>query len=391
MRHLTRRQILLGASVAVPVAACGGRAANEAAQPLEPTDAGLPGDDAARLDVIAPDASAGTDSAANAGAVKALSRPGVVIEVAHPGAVVNHVVQAAAVQQIMKRAMLELTGKATETDAWRAFFGPSDVVAIKVNPFGYPSFFSQIATVAEVIRGLNLAGVTNANIIVYDRYTDYLAQVGYPAALPAGVRFGGAVVTTAEQTALTGYDAATFVDLPRVADGLDPTVALNRRSHLCDVVSKEVTKVVNVPVLKDHWTAGVTCALKNMTYGLVNNTARSHDGESNWTIEFLPAVASMQKLRDKVVLHVADLLIACYDGGPDPSPSTFEYGALVLGSDPVAIDRVCLEILERQRAKMSLPAVATLPGRQAQYIERCGAAGLGISDLAKITHRTIVV
>ena len=56
---------------------------------------------------------------------------------------------------------------------------PADVVAIKVNPFGYPNFYSRPATVAEIIRGLNLAGVPNDNIVIYDRYTDYLAQVGY--------------------------------------------------------------------------------------------------------------------------------------------------------------------------------------------------------------------
>lgn len=154
-------------------------------------------------------------------------------------------------------------------------------------------------------------------------------------------------------------------------------------------MSNEVTKVVNVPVLKDHWTAGVTCALKNVTYGCVNNTARSHTEAGNWIDELVPAIALMPKLREKVVLHIADLLVACYAAGPDPSTSTFDYGALLFATDPVALDRIAWQILDAQRAKMALPPVADMPERKPQYVLRCADAGLGIADIAKIDHRVL--
>ena len=117
--------------------------------------------------------------------------------------------------------MLELTGQATECAAWRALFSPNDVVAIKVNPFGWPNFYSRPATVAEIIRGLNLVGIPNQNIVIYDRYADYLAQVGYDKLLPSGVRFASAVLTTADQTSLQGADPATFVEFEQVDNASD--------------------------------------------------------------------------------------------------------------------------------------------------------------------------
>ena len=45
---------------------------------------------------------------------------------------------------------------------------------------------------------------------------------------------------------------------------------------MCHFVTKQVNKVINLPVLKHHQSAGVTIALKNMSHGMVNNVNRSH-------------------------------------------------------------------------------------------------------------------
>ncbi len=319
------------------------------------------------------------------------SRPGLVVEVNDPTSLVQGQVQAGRVRGMMSRGLMELTGATDETMAWGTFFVESDVVVVKVNPFGYPKTYTRAETVAEIVRGLGLVGVPPKNVIVYDRYTEYLAQVGYDKALPAGVRFASSVSTLGSQTALDTYDAATFVEFAKVDLGLDPTVAQNRRSYLCDVVSREATKVINVPVLKDHAGAGVTATLKNMGYGLFNNTARTHLTD-NWYPDFMVASAGHPVLRSKVVLHVVDLLIPGYDLGPDPSDFTFDYASLMFGTDPVAMDRVCLGILDEARVAHSLPKEAdSLPKRQPEYIEACGAAGMGVSNIAAIDRRKILI
>jgi hypothetical protein len=330
-----------------------------------------------------------------------------VVEVSHAGVVVGDRVQDAAVGPMMTRGMLELTGKATEAAAWSSLFDPTDVVGIKVSPVGYPSVYSHAATVNAIIHGLNLAGVTNDKIVVFDRYKDYLDSVGYPALLPAGIQFVGVVPTyTEDQTDITGYDPLVFVDLPRVYPGDDATDPSKRRSHLVNVVSNVVTKVINVPALKDHISAGITCALKNMTYGCVSNVSRTHCAPDNWTKDFIPAIAAIPRLRQKVVLHIADALVACYDGGPGPPGGSFKpfvRSSLLFSRDPVALDRIGWEILDTERAKNGLPALANTGGmlvdpsfepfdeRQPQHVLAAGAAGLGIADLAKIEHRQIAI
>jgi hypothetical protein len=403
--RVSRRQALLaGAVLAVPaVTGCGAQVSEGGPTP-EPGPEPQPGPQ--------PDPAVPSPVGEHRPPVDALeprprSTAGVVVQISHPGAVVGEKIQAGPVRQMMTRGMCELTGLSDEAAAWRSFFSPDDVVGIKVSPVGYPKVFSQLETVAEIVRGLMLAGVASDKIIIFDRYKDYLEAIGYPASLPAGVRFASAAATYFEdQTDPTGYDASDYVDIARVYPGDDLGDPQKRRSYLSPIVSKQVTKVVNVPALKDHVSAGVTLALKNMTYGCVNNVSRTHVAPDNWTKDFIPAVASMSTLRKKVVLHIADALVACYDGGPgppDPTFKTFTCASLLFATDPVALDRIGWAILDEQRGKMGLPPLAqcglTLTNggleafneRQPQHVLAAGAAGLGVSDLASITRRNFVL
>ena len=42
------------------------------------------------------------------------------------------------------------------------------------------------------------------------------------------------------------------------------------------LVTEQVTKIVNVPNMKDHGATGVTGCLKNIAYGGFSNVARTH-------------------------------------------------------------------------------------------------------------------
>jgi hypothetical protein len=302
--------------------------------------------------------------------------------------------------------MRELTGARDETAAWKRFFSPADVVGVKVCPVGRPLSISQPETVLEVIRGLNLAGVPNERIVVFNRYKDEAEECGFHKVLPRGVRWAYASAKFDEiQTGLEGYDRNAFVEMERVLPGQDAENPVNRRSHLCDIVSKEVTKVVNVCCLKDHASAGVTMALKNLSHGLVNNVSRSHASAAlNWCDTFIPTVVAMPKVREKAVLHIGDGLIGTYDGGPgiwNRHFRTWEYRSMFFATDPVAMDRIAWAILDAKRAEENLPPLAetgrTLknPGhegfdrRQPEHVLLAAKAGLGEADLKKIDHRKI--
>ena len=105
--------------------------------------------------------------------------------------------------------------------------------------------------------------------------------------MPDGIRWGGltpeddeiasSIVSRAfRNDPVAGYDRDEFVEMNLVGQGSDPKDERNHRSHLGTLVTKTGNKIVAIPVLKDHGSAGVTGALKNMSHGTVNNVSRSH-------------------------------------------------------------------------------------------------------------------
>ena len=61
--------------------------------------------------------------------------------------------------------MVELTGAEDAVAAWRSFFEPGEVVAIKVNPVGNPLAISSPELMLAVIDGLKAAGVKPKDIV----------------------------------------------------------------------------------------------------------------------------------------------------------------------------------------------------------------------------------
>src|SRR5262245_2290204 len=114
--------------------------------------------------------------------------PGRVVEVNHPGSVNDsNVIYPEAVRDMVDRGMRELTGAEHSSEAWKRFFGPDDVVGIKVNPVGrryrptQTPAISSPALVVEVVQGLKQAGVRPHNIILFERYADQFRDAGYEA------------------------------------------------------------------------------------------------------------------------------------------------------------------------------------------------------------------
>jgi uncharacterized protein DUF362 len=332
---------------------------------------------------------------------------GRVVEVAHPGSVVDGRVNRDAVRDMVHRGLLDLTGEKEAASAWRRFFVKGDVVGIKVNPVGNPHAISNPAVVLEIIDGLRQAGLPAADILVFDRYRDQFIEAGYRDILPPGVRWDAAArAYDGVQLGIEGYDPDVFLDLPLVGRGFqDPNDPRARRSHVALIVTKKVNKIINVPVLKDHGTGGVTLALKNMSHGMVNNVCRSHSEGSrrhpapalNACGQFIPAVVSLPAIRSKVVLHILDGLKAVYEGGPSADPRyVWEQKTLSFATDPVAMDRIGWEVIDAKRQEMGLPPVGESKWqgrcfRQPEHIFFAGALGLGEADREQIDLRRLAL
>ena len=402
--------------------------------------------------------------------------PGRVIEVRDPGSVrADYSIVADAVKKMMDRGMCELTGADHATEAWRSFFQPDDRVGIKVNPVGMQGdrrdvvgAISSPAVLLEIVAGLKSAGVSPRHIIVFERYAREFRRAGYEAVMREramdGIRWyassadGGNLQVDIEgydgerdlDPHVVGYDPDVFVQMNFAHPQHDPRDDRRLRSHLSVIVTRMVDKVITIPVLKDHRSAGVTMALKNLSHGFSNNVARSHIDSiyrldhfrtgPNQCNTFIPTAAAQMPLRAKATLHILDGLIGVYEGGPgtwNRTWATWPYKALFFATDPVAMDHVGWDIIDGKRvqegwlpvAKMGLmqdappdvqlmlarkvaalagagsidsnslskAAQRYLDGRETEVFDRrtpehiylAGTVGLGVFDAERIEHRRI--
>jgi len=391
------------ASILASAAGCAGRSSpeagsGEAAEPASPKDATS---SAAAQPAQAPSASAPPGIPG--------PYPGRVVAVRHPGSLQNRKVVQEAVHAMVDRGVRELVGASDAVEAWKRFFAKGDVVGVKVNPVGYPHAISNYELVREVASGLQSAGVRPEDIVIFDRYRAQLIKAGYVKNLPEGCRWDASVEDYDDvQLGIEGYDPDVYREMELVShDHHDPADPRTRRSHLSLIVSRKVNKIVNLPVLKDHASAGVTLALKNMSHGFVNNVARSHGNPAtNACNTFIPAIVSHPTIRAKVVLHILDGIRGMFDGGPSGyMGSTWEHHTLYFATDPVAMDRVGWDEIDARRILRGLPPVAEsrwMPAqndddhrrhsfRQPEHIELSAALGLGVFERERIDLRRVEI
>ena len=332
--------------------------------------------------------------------------PGRVVEVDHPASVRDGVPDPEVVRLMVDRGIAALTGIAEPVEAWRSMFEKGDVVGIKVNPVGRPLAISNFATLHAIVAGLESAGVPARDVIVYDRYQDQFLDAEYEKNLPGGCRWDWASPSYDDvQLDIFEYDPDVFATLDIVdATRHDPREERTRRSHVARFLTRKVNKLICIPVLKDHGSGGVTLALKNMSHGLVNNVARSHGShDTNTCNVFIPAICALPIVRQKAVLQVLDGLNAVYQGGPSAQKRyVWSPRSLFFATDPVAMDRIGLDIVDDKRVREGLPPVAeagrlgknptrreAFDYRQPQHIAGAGTLGLGRSDKEEIDHRVI--
>jgi uncharacterized protein (DUF362 family) len=327
--------------------------------------------------------------------------PGRVVEVSHPDSIASNRVSQPTVGRMLERGMRELTGESSTKAAWSRFVDPADVVGIKINPSGAPACCSSPEIIREIIAAVQSAGVPVRNIVVYDRYSYEIDIGSYQALLPPGVRVIGIQDGFQDKT---GYDPNIYCQANFFGEW-------ETRSYMANIVSGGVTKIINVPTLKDHSASGVTGCLKNLGYGTFNNVARSHRAPFSFTNPLIGVMCSTEPLRSKAVLHIMDGMRQVWHGGPLTQEQDFIYqaGTLLIGTDPVAIDTVELQIIDKKRQLEGAPSVwehdpksITSDGRefyhdahknlfyrQPGHIAAAGKLGLGVSDLARIDRRQI--
>jgi hypothetical protein len=249
----------------------------------------------------------------------------------------------AIVREMMARGMRTLTGAGTTREAWARFFDATDVVGIKVNCGGYPHCISAYEIVAETVRQLTELGIPLSQIYVYERFQNQMDECNYAAHLPAGVK-SEAAERANRNVDNSGYDPATYLDADLFGEE-------DTRSNMMKLVSQRLTKIINIPNMKDHGATGVTGCLKNIAYGSFSNVARTHQNGKSHTYSVVGTLAAMEPLRSRTVLQIMDGLRGVWHGGPFARTTRYVFypRQMMFGTDPVSIDRLLLDIIEKER------------------------------------------
>jgi uncharacterized protein (DUF362 family) len=309
-------------------------------------------------------------------------------------------VNAPVVKEMLAQGMRDLVGKRDVRDCWAHFFAPSDVVGIKVNCSGAPGIMSTPAVVAGIVENLIAVGLPPNQIYIYERFPDQMDSVRYDRFVPAGVQIHA---VEKARGSILNYDPNTYVEVSFFGEE-------DTRSNMVRLVSERLTKIINVPNMKDHGAAGVTGCLKNIAYGNFSNVARSHYREKTNTYSFIGTLASTEPLRSRTVLNIMDGLRGVWHGGPFSPTRRFRFypKRINFGTDPVAMDRLLIDIIDDKRKAEGAVSVwdrsmeHVRPGRDSRsdpnlnafirepgHIEYAAGKGLGVYDIQKIQNKSI--
>jgi uncharacterized protein (DUF362 family) len=241
-----------------------------------------------------------------------------------------------------------------------------ETVGIKVN-CQVPLMSTQWKVVGAVVKGLVGMGIPQKNIVIWDADSESMkwTSMGWIRSVFPQIR----LATTDKLK--DPFDSSKSMDI------------LGNRTCLSRLLTG-ADHLINVPVLKNHFEAGITFALKNHLGSAGENMKdrqkifhlppeeknRWHKilGRGSPKAEAIALINTAPDIKDKTRLIVGDALFGVCTMGPI-SPPDFAYNGLIVGTDPVATDHQVRLIIENERKKRNLPIV---PSTQIDHAIKLG-------------------
>lgn len=246
-------------------------------------------------------------------------------------------------------------------DAWKKVVKPGEVIGLKVNCLsGLGS--TNVELVDIICEKLLHIGIKKSDIVIWDRQNSDLEDGKFQ------IKYNNNAIKCIGNEVL----------------GFENTFEIfgSSASLVCQTLTRVCDGIINLPVLRDHGIAGVTIAMKNM-FGAIHNPNKFHLNVGN---PYIPDVYSYPSIKNKVRLTICDAITAQYEGGPSFMPHwRWNYGGLLIGTDPVALDYTGWQIIEKERKKRGLKSLKEA-GREPIYISTAADSNhnLGTNDPNKI-------
>jgi uncharacterized protein (DUF362 family) len=270
--------------------------------------------------------------------------------------------------RLLSTAFRVLAGEKDDKSAVKKFF-PGGVIGMKTNCLARSFNSTPTALTDALSLLLTRTGFDENDLIIWERTSRELSQAGYTLnASSMGRR-------------CLGTDA----------NGLGYSGGFYNSEEVSSLVSRILTDMVdyniNLPVLKDHSIAGLSAGMKNM-YGAIHNPNKYHDNNCD---PFCAHINNLTPIKKKNRLTILDAVRVQYNGGPGYVGRYIDYyNGIIVSDDPVAADRVGLEILEHVRKRNGLPPLEKV-GRPVKYLRTAQQLGLGVADLKQIGVDVVVI
>jgi uncharacterized protein (DUF362 family) len=317
--------------------------------------------------------------------------PSIVYAVHDPASIKDYKTNPRVVHEMVNRLVLAATGQSEVAKAWASLVSPKDRIGIKISAAGGELFTTHHDVVNAIVDGLVAAGHPRNTIIVWDRSLGGIKDAGYRAGIdgyqlqaimPRDGYDAKAVLTAPLMGQLIWGDLDYLGDARKMLSDVENT---SNVSHFSKILSSEVDKIINVPVMSISETNGIAGCIYNMTIPNIDNWRRFAQG-SRFGEDSLAEIYANPLVAKKVVFNLMDGLIAEYAGGPQSQPNyALHHATLYASKDAVALDSIALKRLEEWRTRASLPKI----GRLAAYIDSVSQLGLGNSAFNRIEVRNI--
>ncbi|MCL2776861.1 MAG: DUF362 domain-containing protein [Polyangiaceae bacterium] len=271
---------------------------------------------------------------------------------------------------MLEKALCEFTGKRDMPTAIAQFIHKNDIVCVKVNGIAKQNMSNNKELVLPFLEAMIESGVKPENITVLEQYGSYLE----------GTRISASNVPKGVKIAIHNNGNATMED--RLIPGTGVRTKFVR-------YLTEATAVVNFALIKDHSICGYTGLLKNMTHGCTINPSDFHAHHASPQIAQLYA---QDVVKSRMRLGIVDGFKVMYDGGPlwKRPEAVKPHEAVYVATDPVAMDAIGWDIVEKYRADGKLKSL-TESGREPAYIKAAADLGLGIFDRSQIKVKEFVI
>ncbi len=318
-----------------------------------------------------------------------ISTQSIVYSARDPAAIHEYRANPAVVRAMVNRLVLAVTGQPDLPRAWNSLVLPNDKIGIKISAAGGELFTTHRDIVNAIVDGLVAAGHSPRDIIVWDRSLGGIKEAGYrpekegyqlKSISPRDGYDPKAVFTAPLTGKLIWGDLEFRSDRGKIPFDSEQEMT-SEDSHFSRILSSEVTKIINVPVMSDSATCGIAGCLYNVTIPNIDNWRRF--AQSRWSAGAIAEIYRMPIIGPKVVLNIMDGLVAQYAGGPESHPNFAVHHATILASkDPVAIDALVVRQIEEWRAKARMSPIAPL----AQHVQVAGQLRIGNAEVFEVRN-----